>query len=441
MPGDFDFDTDEPKPTRKHEREAREDRRRRDEQEEDDQAPRRKNARKVERDDSADDNPFQNEDETPRKNAPPDKREAPRSPKNAHISDDNPFADDDNLSLGQPTAPPKIEAIVPDNPFADEPEPPKTTRRSRRDDDVDDDDDDRRSRKRNRDDQEPRSGYHQRGAKKGSPVVLIVAIALVGLLFVGGAVGAAIYFLSGDKEPKNVAKDKDSSAKAQTKTNIPVEKTTEKKDPTPGTVPSKDTIDKVKRNTVYIRVLYRGAKREGGTGSGFVERESKHIITNAHVVGALKPKDPGPAIIELIFNSGDAKEYKMFGELVALDQAADLAIIHPLRDPTVSVTVPEGLTLARKPKLDLLQQLFIFGFPFGESLGKEITASSTTISSIRKDQIQVNGGMNPGNSGGPVVDAKGNVIGVAVAGIKNTNINFAIPADAVYDLIAREKLR
>jgi S1-C subfamily serine protease len=91
--------------------------------------------------------------------------------------------------------------------------------------------------------------------------------------------------------------------------------------------------------------------------------------------------------------------------------------------------------------LDLLQQLFIFGFPFGESLGKEITASSTTISSIRNNQIQVNGGMNPGNSGGPVVDVKGNVVGVAVAGIKDTNINFAIPADAVYDLISREKLR
>lgn len=440
MPGDFDFDTDEPKPTRKRERDERDDRRRHDEQDED-QTPRRKNARKVEWDEISDDNPFQNEDEAPRKKTPPAKREEPTSPKKARISDDNPFADDDNHPVGQPTAAPKVEALAADNPFADEPEPPKTARRPRPD--ANDDDVDRRLRKRNRnrDDHEPRSGYHQRNAKKGSPVVLIVAIALVGLLFIGGAVGAAIYFMSGDKDSKNIAKDKDSSAKTQTKTNISSDKPTEKKDPTPGTVPSKDTIDKVKRNTVYIRVLYRGAKREGGTGSGFVERESKHIITNAHVVGALKPKDPGPAIIELIFNSGDAKEYKMFGELVALDQAADLAIIHPLRDPTVSVTVPEGLTLARKPKLDLLQQLFIFGFPFGESLGKEITASSTTISSIRKDQIQVNGGMNPGNSGGPVVDAKGSVIGVAVAGIKNTNINFAIPADAVYDLIAREKLR
>src|SRR5207253_2330346 len=69
-----------------------------------------------------------------------------------------------------------------------------------------------------------------------------------------------------------------------------------------------------------------------------------------------------------------------------------------------------------------LQKVYIFGFPLGAGLGKEISASESSISSFRRDadgslfQIQVNGGMHPGNSGGPVVDSRGVVVGVAVAG-------------------------
>lgn len=63
-----------------------------------------------------------------------------------------------------------------------------------------------------------------------------------------------------------------------------------------------------------------------------------------------------------------------------------------------------------------VQRVYIFGFPKGSALGKEITVSESSVSSLRKDsegslsQIQVNGGMQPGNSGGPVVDAGGAVL-------------------------------
>src|SRR5947208_1604732 len=73
------------------------------------------------------------------------------------------------------------------------------------------------------------------------------------------------------------------------------------------------------------------------------------------------------------------------------------------------------------------QTVYVFGFPFGESLGKNITVSTTSVSSLRKNEfdrvskIQVNGGMNPGNSGGPVIDATGRVVGVAVSGILGTS--------------------
>src|SRR5207237_165794 len=49
--------------------------------------------------------------------------------------------------------------------------------------------------------------------------------------------------------------------------------------------------------------------------------------------------------------------------------------------------------------------------------------------------IQVNGGMHPGNSGGPVVDTRGDVVGVSVAIVKNTQINFAVPGDYVHTIV------
>ena len=50
-------------------------------------------------------------------------------------------------------------------------------------------------------------------------------------------------------------------------------------------------------------------------------------------------------------------------------------------------------------------------------------------------QVQVNGGMHPGNSGGPVTDARGDVVGVSVAVIRGTQINFAIPGDFVRQVL------
>ncbi|MBM3983684.1 MAG: serine protease [Planctomycetes bacterium] len=58
------------------------------------------------------------------------------------------------------------------------------------------------------------------------------------------------------------------------------------------------------------------------------------------------------------------------------------------------------------------------------------------MSSLRKDRgvlmkAQLQGGLNPGNWGGPVVDAKGTMVGVAVSGVRGTQIGFAIPAEFV----------
>ena len=78
--------------------------------------------------------------------------------------------------------------------------------------------------------------------------------------------------------------------------------------------------------------------------------------------------------------------------------------------------------------------------PLGKALGEEITIRNSTVSALRRrggilDKIQVNGGMDPGNSGGPVVDSNGDVVGVAVSGYEGRLINFAIPGERVTNIL------
>jgi hypothetical protein len=80
----------------------------------------------------------------------------------------------------------------------------------------------------------------------------------------------------------------------------------------------------------------------------------------------------------------------------------------------------------------------IYGFPFGKIFpsghNPEITVNRGAVSSLRNDKnnrlslIQIDGSINQGNSGGPVVDEKGRLVGIAVAKIEPTNIGFLIPA-------------
>jgi hypothetical protein len=83
------------------------------------------------------------------------------------------------------------------------------------------------------------------------------------------------------------------------------------------------------------------------------------------------------------------------------------------------------------------ETVFVVGFPLGVELGKNVSVRKSSVSSRRRDargtlqQVQIEGGIDPGNSGGPVVDIRGNVIGVAVAKIVATQINFAVPGDSV----------
>lgn len=194
-------------------------------------------------------------------------------------------------------------------------------------------------------------------------------------------------------------------------------------------------VRKAKQATVYLRVV--DANGKVGEGSGFLAVEPGVVVTNAHVLGMLSAGSKAPKSVEVVLFSGEDDEIRTTGEVLGVDREADLGVVKiDVKD------APAPLQLGLKDELFETQKAYIFGFPFGAQLGKNITVSESSISSLRRggggilENIQVNGGMHPGNSGGPVVNAAGRVIGVSVAGIKATQINFAIPASSVDALLA-----
>ena len=209
--------------------------------------------------------------------------------------------------------------------------------------------------------------------------------------------------------------------------------------------PSPEVVAKVKKATVLVRVKFRNGSF--GEGSGFVDRSSGLVVTNAHVVGLKDSKESPWKIINLVVNSGlGEKEYALAGEVEPgdVDPENDLAIIHPkIIEIGERHVVPEGIVVAKNPALVELQSLFTFGYPLGSQNGAEISVRPTKISSFRRDKdgklrlIQCEGGITFGNSGGPVIDVKGNVVGVVVARIKDDTINYVIPSEKVVDLLAR----
>jgi hypothetical protein len=197
----------------------------------------------------------------------------------------------------------------------------------------------------------------------------------------------------------------------------------------------RDVVDRVNRATVFLRVTMADGTR--GSGSGFFGAPTaSQVLTNAHVVGMLSKHSRPPQEILVILNSGEKNEQTLRGRVLGVDRDSDLALV----DVGAAPGLPEPLKVRPASGLVQTQKVWVFGFPFGGQLtpGKnpEITVSSCAVTALRKkdgalEKVQVNEGMNPGNSGGPVVDDRGDVVGVAFSGIRGAGINFAIPGERV----------
>jgi len=179
----------------------------------------------------------------------------------------------------------------------------------------------------------------------------------------------------------------------------------------------------------------------GSSGSGFLVHSSGLFITNRHVADEI----PAGSTVKLVLEPGQSQQRTIKARVAVLSEDEDLALLKT-DDPVAA----EPLTLTDDSDLVELAKAVVFGYPFGKMLAAgngypAISVNVGRVSALRREnghleRIQLDAATNPGNSGGPLVDKNGKVIGVIVSGIPGANVNFAIPAAKVMAMLAEPVL-
>jgi serine protease Do len=199
-----------------------------------------------------------------------------------------------------------------------------------------------------------------------------------------------------------------------------------------GTVPSVSnrlyTIQMPERiTTAEAAKLYAPAvvvvKSAAGLGSGFFINKEGYLITNFHVIAGEKKIS-----VTQFLQEGQILRRVVYKEveIVATAPFHDLAVLR-LIDPDADIT---PVVFAPEERLGIGETVFAIGNP----LGLERTVTEGVLSQTHRNfggilYLQVDAPVNPGNSGGPLFNARGQVIGIINMGVPTMEgLNFAIPA-------------
>jgi serine protease Do len=187
------------------------------------------------------------------------------------------------------------------------------------------------------------------------------------------------------------------------------------------TTVARDLAPSVANLRVYRRV--RGGRRIGGGGSAFVLAPEGYLVTSAHVVERSAPDGVASFV--------DGRE--MTFEVVGADALSDLALLRTEGRDLVPAALGDAATLR------VGQLVVAIGNPYGfagsvtagvvSALGRSLPVRSGSTQRVVDNVIQTDAALNPGNSGGALVDGRGRVVGVntAVAGV---GLGLAVPVDA-----------
>jgi serine protease Do len=195
----------------------------------------------------------------------------------------------------------------------------------------------------------------------------------------------------------------------------------------------------------YVRYFLRQSpyreERVQGTGSGFVVSPDGYVVTNEHVIGAADE-------IEVLFPDGRS----MPAARVGSDEATDLAVLKVEPDEALSY-VEFDTTSA--PIVG--EWVIAFGNPFGLFEATQPSVSVGVVSAVGRDlrgegdgrlyrdMIQTDAAINQGNSGGPLVNAEGKVIGVNTAIYSESGgsigLGFAVPAERATRIVSEIRER
>ena len=175
-----------------------------------------------------------------------------------------------------------------------------------------------------------------------------------------------------------------------------------------------DMVENALRSVVEIRTAFSG-------GTGFIVNSDGLVVTNKHVV-----QEADRANLRLV--SGNFYTANVIDEHDTLDLAY-LLIESDDQFTPIAVGDSDAVRVG--------ESVIVIGFPIAAELGSEPTVSQGIVSALRSGLIQTDAPVNPGNSGGPMLDPFGNVVGVIVSRVDESGgqdisgIGFAIPVNEI----------
>ena len=205
----------------------------------------------------------------------------------------------------------------------------------------------------------------------------------------------------------------------------------------------------LKDNTGTVKDSVRKQTARSTSGSGFFVSKLGHVITNAHVVKGCNK-----------VTVGDSANKQVPAEVINTDGSNDLALLKlstlemasaeskSLIQKLSIVVVPlASKGLLRSEDVKLGEKVLVAGFPFGDFFSNTIKVTTGIVSATRgagddSGQFQLDAAVQPGNSGGPIYDSDGNIVGVVISqldklkvakaiGSLPENVNFGIKASTV----------
>ena len=187
-------------------------------------------------------------------------------------------------------------------------------------------------------------------------------------------------------------------------------------------------------------------KSSNEIGSGFYVSKFRHVVTNQHVVNQCKK-----------ITVGDSMSTQIPSDLIALDKRNDLAILQTVSMEMASAETKSFIQnlsieivpiisggLMRSEDIKGGEEIVVAGYPLGNMVSDTIKVTKGIVSATRGmdnnfSQFEIDAVIRKGNSGGPIYDKRGNIVGVAVSRLnvnRTDTINFGIKGSIVKQFLS-----
>jgi serine protease Do len=174
---------------------------------------------------------------------------------------------------------------------------------------------------------------------------------------------------------------------------------------------------------LQVRVLNRETGKKSSIGSGFIVGDGHQIATNYHVISQVILE---PELFYISYSGNDGSEGEL--TLLALDVAHDLALLG------AEQALGDAIEMSSLPPRGA--PIFAMGNPLDLGLSISVGTNGGILNQTDDSRILFSGSLNPGMSGGPTFNERGEAIGINVATARN-DISFIVPSRFLTELITR----